>query len=137
MFQFYDLDKLLSDRVENYHHTQRLLEERMKMHSSDKHPEPEDDDLGYEQESVFYTSPKFLGPIIITLVSILILLVFVAKIVLVIMYKRGERYRMSLLQAHKNTIVYQKLSEEIKPTIDSKNKFTHPKVHRYAPISSV
>lgn len=129
---------MLSDRVKNYHHTQRVLEETMKMHTlENQKSDGEDEDLVFEQERIYYSSPKFLGPIVITLISILILLVFVAKIVLVIMYKKGERYRMSLMQAHKNTIVYQKLSEEIKPTKNSKHSFTHPKVHRYAPISSV
>lgn len=114
------------------------LKETLKKPPSENHERKteNDNDLVIEQEHFYYSSYRFLGPIIITLISILILLVFVAKIVLVIMYKRGERYRMSLLQAHKNTIVYQKLSEEIKPPKESK-QITHPKVHRYAPISSV
>lgn len=50
-----------------------------------------------------------------------------------VMRKRGERYRMSLLQAHTNSIVYQKLTEDIKPPKEPKQ----PKVHQYTPINQV
>ncbi|KAJ6644277.1 Leucine-rich repeat-containing protein 15, partial [Pseudolycoriella hygida] len=71
---------------------------------------------------------SYLKPILIIVFAILALLIIIGKIVSIMMRRRGERYRQALL-ASKNSIVYQKLSEEIGPTT--------PKFNRYAPINQV
>jgi len=80
--------------------------------------------INYGQISIYH----YLKPILIIVFSVLALLIIIGKIVSVMMRRRGERYRQALL-ASKNSIVYQKLSEEIGPTT--------PKFNRYAPINQV
>lgn len=77
---------------------------------------------------------------IIVVSCVLMILLAIARVVYVVLRKRGERYRMALL-ASKNSFVYQKLSEDIvkpKEGKDLKPKaIKQPKVHRYAPINQV
>jgi len=80
--------------------------------------------LAYGEISIY----NYLKPILIIVFAVLALLIIIGKIVSVMMRRRGERYRQALL-ASKNSIVYQKLSEEIGPTT--------PKFNRYAPINQV
>lgn len=68
-------------------------------------------------------------PFLLILLAILITMVLITRIVSLLMHRRGERYRQALL-ASKNSIIYQKLSEEI-------NAPQTPKLHRYAPINQV
>ncbi|XP_075169491.1 leucine-rich repeat domain-containing glycoprotein 150 [Haematobia irritans] len=98
----------------------------------DDDDEDEDVERIIEHGRIYYSGYKFLVPVIIIVTCVLVLLLVIAKIVSMIVHKRGERYRMSLLQAHKNSIVYQKLTEDIVPPKEPKQ----PKVHRYAPISN-
>lgn len=78
----------------------------------------------------YYTSFDFIWPIILLALILSVSLLIVAKIVKEMTRKRGERYRQALL-ASKNSIIYQKLSEDL-PSVPAT-----PKVHRYAPISQV
>lgn len=80
-------------------------------------------------ELLFAQNYRYMIPILIILFSVLALLVLVVKMVVVMKHRRGERYRQALL-ASKNSIIYQKLSEEI-------NTPQTPKFHRYSPISQV
>lgn len=68
-------------------------------------------------------------PFLLILVAILTTALLVTRIVSLFMHRRGERYRQALL-ASKNSIIYQKLSEEITAP-------QTPKIHRYAPINQV
>lgn len=81
------------------------------------------------ESQVLFAQYRYLIPMIIVLFSVLALMLLLVKFVIVLKHRRGERYRQALL-ASKNSIIYQKLSEEIgsPPT---------PKFHRYSPISQV
>lgn len=68
-------------------------------------------------------------PILFIAMLIVIIVLAISRIFTIMMRKRGERYRQALL-ASKNSIVYQKLTEDI---VAPKT----PKVHRYAPIQQV
>lgn len=68
-------------------------------------------------------------PYILVVMAALIVLAMIAFIISQFMHRRGERYRQALL-ASKNSIIYQKLSEEIHAP-------QTPKFHRYAPINQV
>lgn len=81
-----------------------------------------------------------LIPVILVISCVLLILLAIARVVYVVLRKRGERYRMALL-ASKNSFVYQKLSEDItKPSGKDQKQpkmVKQPKVHRYAPINQV
>ncbi|XP_073845667.1 leucine-rich repeat domain-containing glycoprotein 150 [Musca autumnalis] len=119
----------------------KIIDAKRKHYSEEDDDEEEDDDDDDDDEyeeriiergRIYYGGYKFFIPVIIIVTCVLIILLAIAKIVSMVMRKRGERYRMSLLQARNNSIVYQKLSEDIVPPKEPKQ----PKVHRYAPISS-
>ncbi|KAL9914584.1 leucine-rich repeat domain-containing glycoprotein 150 isoform 1-T2 [Glossina fuscipes fuscipes] len=127
----YLLDKFLAQQEKHLNNIIRDEEEEAS--NDDDDDEDDDEEFIIEHGRIYYSGYRFMIPIIIIVTSVLLLLLIIAKVVSMVMRKRGERYRMSLLQAHKNSIVYQKLSEEIKPPKEPKQ----PKVHRYAPISVV
>jgi len=85
----------------------------------------EDESRGAKLMAMAYEAVPFL----LILVAILTTLVLITRIVSLLMHRRGERYRQALL-ASKNSIIYQKLSEEIHAP-------QTPKFHRYAPINQV
>lgn len=90
----------------------------------------DDDEIILERRShTYYGQYRFLMPILIVVFSTLAVLIIISKIIALIMKRRGERYRQALL-ASKNSIVYQKLSEEIAPP-------STPKLHKYSPINQV
>ncbi|XP_054737604.1 uncharacterized protein LOC129244038 [Anastrepha obliqua] len=93
-----------------------------------------DEEIIIERGHVYYVGYKFLLPVIVIVTCLLMLLIVIAKIVTVVVRKRGERYRMALLASSNNSIVYQKLTEDIKPKVKEPKV---PKVHRYAPINQV
>ena len=128
----YTLDKFIAERKK---HLERVEDDENENEDDNDEDEDENDDEEYiiERGHIYYSGYRFLVPIIIIITCVIVLLLVIAKIVSMVMRKRGERYRMSLLQAHTNSIVYQKLTEDIKPPKESKQ----PKVHRYAPINQV
>lgn len=85
----------------------------------------DDEDVIVEEANLPY---KFMWPMLIMIFSMLAVMLVVAHVITFCMRKRGERYRQALLQS-KNSIIYQKLSEDITPAT--------PKFHRYAPIEQV
>lgn len=99
----------------------------------DDEDDNDDEEFIIERGHIYYSGYKFIVPIIIIITCVIVLLLVIAKVVSMVMRKRGERYRMSLLQAHTNSIVYQKLTEDIKPPKEPKQ----PKVHQYTPINQV
>lgn len=85
----------------------------------------EGDEHGVKLLAMAYEAVPFL----LLLIAILATMVLVTRIISLLMHRRGERYRQALL-ASKNSIIYQKLSEEITAP-------QTPKIHRYAPINQV
>lgn len=88
----------------------------------------DEDDISIEGPK-YYLAYQFLWPILIVVFSVLTVLLVIGKIISLCMRKRGERYRQALL-ASKNSIVYQKLSEDVYSPAT-------PQPHRYAPIEQV
>lgn len=88
-----------------------------------------------DTEEVMFVMPKYriyhahyIWPIVIVLLSMVTILLVISRIIALVMRRRGERYRQALMD-NKNSIIYQKLSEEISPPT--------PKLHRYMPIEQV
>jgi hypothetical protein len=88
---------------------------------------------------------RFLWPMLIVMLSIVVVLLVIMNVIALCMRKRGERYRQALLQS-KNSIIYQKLSEEITPQTPKIHRYVlvaekataaTPKAHRYTPIQQV
>jgi len=96
----------------------------------------------YTEKMIFHgeLSYDLVVPLIVVSFCLLMIVLSIARVIYVVLRKRGERYRMALL-ASKNSFVYQKLSEDIvKPTSKEQKEPKHlkqPKVHRYAPINQV
>jgi hypothetical protein len=91
------------------------------------------------------TNYRFIWPMIIVMLSIVVVLLVIMNVVALCMRRRGERYRQALLQS-KNSIIYQKLSEEIAPQTPKVHRYVivsekvvpqTPKAHRYTPIEQV
>ncbi|XP_036331448.1 uncharacterized protein LOC118743066 [Rhagoletis pomonella] len=93
-----------------------------------------EEEIIIERGRIYYEGSRFLVPAVVIFLCLFIILAVITKIVMVMLRKRGERYRMALLASSNNSIVYQKLSEEINPKVKEPKV---PKVHRYAPINQV
>ncbi|GAB0096941.1 Hydroxyacid-oxoacid transhydrogenase [Sergentomyia squamirostris] len=102
----------------------------------DDYDEDLDDDGESDEEDEDTSAPTMVArlmviwPILIVVLSALLMLMIIGKVVSMLMRKRGERYRQALL-ASKNSIVYQKLSEDINHSPPT------PKINRYQPINQV
>ncbi|EDW02087.1 uncharacterized protein LOC6560515 [Drosophila grimshawi] len=95
----------------------------------------DEEEIIIERGHVYYGNSNFIIPGLIVLSCLVVILLGLAKMVTLILRKRGERYRMAIM-ASKNSFVYQKLTEDIvKPQVSKEAK--QPKVHRYAPINQV
>lgn len=116
----------------------KFLRDKLMPETTDDSYDDDDDDDDDEEiivgtTKIYYSSNYKFIPILVVLLFVIILIIIIAKIISILMVKRGERYRMAIL-ASKNSIIYQKLSEDIASTEKlSKN----PKVHRYARINEV
>jgi len=111
----------------------RFLENDDDIKDENYDDDDDDEEIIIEHGRIYYENNKILKPIAIGLLIMLIISIVLAivKLVTNIRRRRGERYRMAI-QASKNSIVYQKLSEEIPKTINK-----NPKVHRYSRINQV
>lgn len=89
----------------------------------------DDDGIIYVRAGSLYSKYGFVMPMLIVVFTVIVMLLIIAKGISCMMRKRGERYRQALL-ASKNSIVYQKLSEEIAGP-------QTPKLNRYQPINQV
>lgn len=69
------------------------------------------------------------APILLVLLAMLTTLLLIARIIALVKRRRGQRYE-EFLRRSKNSIIYQKLSEDIYAP-------QTPKFHRYAPINQV
>lgn len=83
----------------------------------------------YLRAGSLYSKYGFVMPMLIVVFTVIVVLLIIAKGISCMMRKRGERYRQALL-ASKNSIVYQKLSEDIVGP-------QTPKLNRYQPINQV
>lgn len=98
----------------------------------DNDDDDDSEEIIIERGRIYYNGYTYFIPALIMVTCVIIFLLAVGKFVSLMMRKRGERYRMALL-ASKNSIVYQKLSEDI---IKS-NPCKQPKIHKYSPINQV
>lgn len=112
----------------------KMLINKFLLNGEDTETNDDTEEIIIERGHIYYSGFKFLIPAIVIVICMIIMLLIIAKIVTMVMRKRGERYRMALLASSKNSIVYQKLSEDIKPVAKESKQ---PKVHRYAPINQV
>ncbi|XP_022217785.2 uncharacterized protein LOC111071009 [Drosophila obscura] len=96
----------------------------------------DEEEIFIERGHIYYGgyNYNYLIPMILVISCVVLILLAIAKVVIMVLRKRGERYRMALL-ASKNSFVYQKLSEDIVKPASKEPK--QPKVHRYAPIDQV
>ncbi|EDW72262.2 uncharacterized protein Dwil_GK20809 [Drosophila willistoni] len=116
--------------------TNKKLQDKLRDDSDEEDSsEQDEEEIIIERGRIYYSGYRFMFPIIIVVTCLLIILLGIAKVVSMVLRKRGERYRMALL-ASKNSFVYQKLSEDIVKPLPSKEP-KQPKVHRYAPINQV
>lgn len=102
----------------------------------------DDEEVVIEEAGTHY---RFIWPMLIVMLSIVVVLFIIMNVIALCMRKRGERYRQALLQS-KNSIIYQKLSEEITPPTPKVHRYVitpekampaTPKAHRYTPIEQV
>ncbi|XP_058054013.1 uncharacterized protein LOC131205778 isoform X2 [Anopheles bellator] len=87
------------------------------------------DDVVILEHGVLYAVSSIWIVIAFIVVGLCMILVVVRSIIVMMVRRRGERYRQAIL-ASKNSFVYQKLTEDIGAP-------TTPKVHRYAPVNQV
>ncbi|XP_033253021.1 uncharacterized protein LOC117192446 isoform X2 [Drosophila miranda] len=106
----------------------RFLLEKFGLDNSDE------DEIFIERGHIYNGGYNFLIPMILVISCVVLILLAITKVVIMVLRKRGERYRMALL-ASKNSFVYQNLSEDIVKPASKEPK--QPKVHRYAPINQV